>query len=539
MSDGNDSQDSGIGTGKKAYTVCFVGLEETLEILLGGLIPDARILSFAVPTLSLLDIDNAAFDLLKYLSDNYTLIDQENEWKGITLVTEGVAGFMVKQGMNLASTHENYRKLALSVSDLIFIETPHRMAKGSTWPASLEIVPSSISQALQDKIMSQVELICGSFLTTAKKHRIVNILAPTSSLVIDDFDCRILDYWLEINVVLTGDLTVSDIADRVDDLDRLRQLLAPPHMTHLDLRFPVRDYIAFLTDLAWSWRQMEDYDYRENESFMTYGHFDRTRLDHPSRCFQLMGPAGCGKKTMLRHLAFIQSRKLHTTTVVLIKEDFRSFKSLQMDILKSLICQILWQRPFVFCQLKAHLETFTDAEKWTEPSLWYILRFLCQEKWIGTLSLYVGDISDWLLLMRPLLQFLDLECLVQLNIVSTSKKTALTGLPPDTVVIDVRANCEWDKGIATLVHGLLPMQPWLKNSFLQRKIKEQLQQCRGDYLTAYIYLKQISRILVPQTPTGTHRLYLGSSTPVALSRLKSYRLRLRSAMLNRGFQWRR
>ncbi|PKX89475.1 uncharacterized protein P174DRAFT_59108 [Aspergillus novofumigatus IBT 16806] len=482
MSVDDNAQHSGISAERKPYIVCFVGLDKDFETLLVDLIPDAQVLSFVAPALSVTEIEDAAVGLLDYLYDNYTFVNRENEWNSIALVTQGVTGFILKQAMNLASTDEKYQDLAFLVSDLIFIETPHRIGNGSTWQAALEVVLDSDSQPLQNKFVSQVESTCASFLCTAKKYRIVNILAPSSSLVVGNFDCRILDYWLETAIVMTGPLTASAISERIEDLERLRQILAAPHMTQPELKFPVRDYFSCLTDLSWSWRRLGDYGHWENKEFTMHGHLNHTRLDRISLFIQLIGPAGCGKKTLLRHLAITRNKSPQTTTVLLVKEDFNTLNGLQLDVLKSFICQVLWQRPFLFTRLDAYLDTFTDAQKWTEGSLWIILRFLCQARWLGRLSLYIADISDWLLPLRPLLRFLQSASAVQLSIITTSRQADLTELPPDTVVIDVLSDCDWDSGIATIIHELLSVQPWLGDPSIQDKILKHLQQCRGTIL---------------------------------------------------------
>ncbi|KAL4960198.1 uncharacterized protein BDV14DRAFT_193163 [Aspergillus stella-maris] len=476
----------------RPYVVCFVGLEKTLETQLSELVPDAHILRFTTPALSALHIDNAALDLLKYLYDNYTLADHQDGWRSVVLVGKGVASFIVKQAMNLASTQEQYRELALMVSDLVFIETPHRtFPKGPSWSSVLEAMLSPDLLPLQDEFVSRIKLICGSFLLTAKKHRISNILAASSNLRINEYDCRIFDYWLETNIHLTADLVASDLSDRFDDLHRVRRVLSQPDVQKEKSRFPTSAYIDFLSDLSWSWRQPGDYGYRENKRFTVDAHSLHTQPDGISLPLQLVGPAGCGKKTMLRHLADTRSRSLQSTAVILVKEDFCSFNPLQKDVLKSMISQILWQRPFVFPHLQAYLDTASDIEIPTEPMLWNVLRFLCHPGRIGTLYLYIADISDSPLVLRPLLQFLQSsESPANLCVVSTSKAVDLTNLPADTRVIDVLDDCDWDQGILTVIDALLPMYPWLEETALQCEVKEKLRQCTGDYLTAYLYLKQ-------------------------------------------------
>jgi hypothetical protein len=41
------------------------------------LIPDAQVLSFVAPALSVTEIEDAAVDLLDYLYDNYPLVNKE------------------------------------------------------------------------------------------------------------------------------------------------------------------------------------------------------------------------------------------------------------------------------------------------------------------------------------------------------------------------------------------------------------------------------------------------------------------------------
>lgn len=133
--------------------------------------------------------------------------------------------------------------------------------------------------------------------------------------------------------------------------------------------------------------------------------------------------------------------------VVLIKDTFKSQGNLGHDILKAFIQQIIFQRPFLFSRVENYYRVLAGEEIWTEQFLWIFIRTLFRGPWKGELILLIADISNWLLPLRPILDFLDTmnaSSKVRSKIICTNTSRDLSGLPGSTRVIDMVKQGDWD-----------------------------------------------------------------------------------------------
>jgi ABC-type polar amino acid transport system ATPase subunit len=70
-------------------------------------------------------------------------------------------------------------------------------------------------------------------------------------------------------------------------------------------------------------------------------------LGHATHSVQFVGPAGCGKRSILRELAFNERHNPESIVVRLFKEDFRAQGNLGRAVLESCLWQNLFKKPTI------------------------------------------------------------------------------------------------------------------------------------------------------------------------------------------------
>ncbi|KAJ3547132.1 hypothetical protein NM208_g1667 [Fusarium decemcellulare] len=358
-------------------------------------------------------IQNEALSLLDRIQDRFTPGTNQTRSK-VLLAGYGFGGIIIKQAVIIANTTPQFYDVALSIANLAFFATPHRLTGRSAWEEVLFSMlnatkmgyPGRLSQILLSLVES-VSHLSHVFCRFAAKYPTVNftysVQSPGPGDAVDNYkfgnDVEKIVSWPTDSLDGLAYCRVDD----VKQLTTLREHFAPSHV--LSSAYDDIDTKVYFESLqALSPSRWIFFDQSMLERPDDYAHLRDTYRSHIRKVrftsirggsVQVIGPPGQGKSA----LANLISHKIWQTSAVVLIENYPDPTERHPLTLYgayiSFIHQMISQQPLLFRPVQRLMSEMLNQNVWTEEMALSVLSSILNHSQNINYLIIVYDFERW------------------------------------------------------------------------------------------------------------------------------------------------
>ncbi|KAL6809562.1 ankyrin repeat-containing domain protein [Trichoderma sp. SZMC 28015] len=438
----------------------------------------------------------------------------------------GLGGLVIKQAIVIANRNPRYYDATSLIEQLVFVATPHIAPNLDVWEdiagksldAAEVMIRGRKTQILTD-LATSIQISSIIFHCFASRYEVKNLPYGATAVQHDFVDGSSES---DINsFLLYADEVQSQLnkSGKISEYD-LRSYLSTPKLLNLtsirdDDRIPEfifeSQFIDFLQQLApssWIFHENSAIQLLEPgvELQLYEQHLSKLQLlkTFGQGAVNITGPPGYGKTTVLKLLIQrLKQQYSRAITIDFFLESFEASSRTSNQILRSVIHQILSQRPSLFQNIRLLYMQQKKIGTWTDEILWDIFQRLIRHSSGWRIIVSINNFKHWSLESRSVFTKLD-----RILATSTFQYTMLTtgrgdnsslSHEPDEV-IDLTAGAE-DSGkwfIKAKLDILLRKKPALAPC--EKDILETASIWEGSYSHTERCLKQLSSSFTLSSP---------------------------------------
>ncbi|OPB40882.1 hypothetical protein A0O28_0009630 [Trichoderma guizhouense] len=464
------------------------------------------------------DLDTEARLLLDCIKDG-------SKKRRVLLAGCGLGGLVIKQAIVIANRNPRYYDAAL-IEQLVFVATPHIAPNLDVWEdivgksldAAEVMIHGRKTQILTD-LATSIQRSSFIFHCFASRYEVKNLPYGATTVQHD-----LLDGSSESDInsfLLYADEVQSQLnkSGKISEYD-LRSYLSTPKLLNLNsvgdddynpesiFESQFIDFLQQLAPSSWIFHENSaiqllepDVELQLYEQYLSKLQLLKT---FGQGAVNITGPPGYGKTTLLKLLIQrLKQQYSRAITIDFFLESFEASSRTSNQILRSVIHQILSQRPSLFQNIRLLYMQQKKIGTWTDEILWDIFQRLIRHSGGWRIIVSINNFKHWSLESRSVFTKLD-----KILATSNSQYTMLTtgrgdnsGLShePDEI-IDLAAGAE-DSGkrfIKAKLDILLRKKPALAPC--EKDILETASIWEGSYSHTERCLKQLSSSFTLSSP---------------------------------------
>ncbi|PNP50515.1 hypothetical protein THARTR1_08731 [Trichoderma harzianum] len=468
---------------------------------------------------SVADLDTEARLLLDCIKDG-------RKERRVLLAGCGVGGLVIKQAIVIANRNPRYYDAASLIERLVFVATPHIAPSLDVWEdiagRSLDAAKVTIrgrKTQILTELATSIQKSSFIFHCFASRYDVTNLPYGATAVQNDLMDgssgSDISSFLLYADEVQSppnksGKISEYDLRGYLST-PRLLNLNSVGYAEHISESIFESQFIDFLQQLApssWIFHENSAIQLLEPdvELQLYKQHLSKLQLlkNFRQTAVNITGPPGYGKTTLLKLL--IQKLKQQYSRAITIDfflESFEASSRTSNQILRSVIHQILSQRPSLFRNI---LLLYAQQKKigiWTDQILWDIFQRLIRHSGGWRIIVSINNFKHWSLESQSVFTKLDKILAIsnfQYTMLTTGRgDSSCLSHEPDEI-IDLTAGAE-DSGkrfIKAKLDILLRKRPALKPC--EKDILETASIWEGSYSHTERCLKQLSSNFTLSSP---------------------------------------